>query len=187
VSSPKGQRIVLPPLTDGQQVPDDGLRAEHRTFALEYLANGFNGTQAYQKTYPAASYRTAQTASYTLLRKHEIREFLRPRMEASWKARQMDGEEALARVAMAASIDVRVFFGEKGELLAPKDWPEEVAGCVKAVQHGPYGLKLTLVDPLTAQRIILEQTGKLKGLADGFDALAAAIKGDLEKHGRARE
>ena len=79
----------------------------------------------------------------------------------------MSGDEALGRVAMDARAAIRLLFDEKGELLSPHDWPDSVAGCVKAIQHGPYGLKITLVDPLVALRIILEQTGKLKSTGDG--------------------
>jgi hypothetical protein len=37
------------------------------------------------------------------------------------------------------------------------------------------------------RRTLLEVTGKVKGIGDGIDALAAAIRADQERHGRAPE
>jgi len=178
--TPKGKRET-PPAGDleGDPVPE-GLNPAQHTFALEYLANGFNGTQAYMKAYPEATYTSAQRAAFTLLRNIKMVAFLRPQLAATWKARQMDGEEALARIAAAATLDVRLFLDADGNLLAPKDWPDEAAQLIESyeVERG----KLKLVSKTVALRTILEQTGKLKTLPDSIDALADAIKQDLEAH-----
>ena len=99
----------------------------------------------------------------------------------------MGGEQALGRIALDGSVDIRQLYDETGELLKPHMWPDSIAGSVKSVQDGPYGLKVTLVDPLQARRIILEQTGKIKSPGDSLDALAQAIRGDLERNGKAPE
>lgn len=111
-----------------------------------------------------------------------VRALLQPKLDAAWRALQMGGDEALARVARDARADIRLLYDEKGELLKPHLWPDEIAGSVKSVQDGPYGLKVSLVDPLAARRTILEQTGKLKTLPESVDALAAAIRADKEKN-----
>lgn len=43
--------------------------------------------------------------SYKLLRNTQILGYLKPRLESTWKLLQMDGEEALARVAITARLD----------------------------------------------------------------------------------
>ena len=46
----------------------------------------------------------------------------------------MSGDEVLApRVAMDAHSDVRLLFNQKGELLHPKDWPDQIVNSVESV------------------------------------------------------
>lgn len=81
----------------------DTLNNGMRTFAFEYLANGFNATQAYLKAHPAVSDNTAGVEGHRLLRKPKVRAFLNPLLEEAWKPLQMGGEQALARVALLAT------------------------------------------------------------------------------------
>ena len=110
--------------------------------------------------------------------------FLEPELQARWHDQQMNGEEALARLATQARADVRQLFDRRGQLLPPHRWPDEIASCVKSIQRGPGGVKVTLVDALAAVRLILENTGKLKGRDNGISVLAAAIRGDLAESER---
>jgi len=177
---PTRARTGRRPAQAADSAPDDGLNPKQRTFALEYLANGFNGTKAYQKAYPGSTYETAMANAYKLLRSTQIIEYLKPHLQTVWKARQMDGEEALARLAGAVAVDVRVFLDKDGNILPPKDWPDDAAQLIDSyeVERG----KLKLVSKTVALRTILELTGKLKTLPDSIDALADAIKQDLEAH-----
>ena len=104
------------------------------------------------------------------------------RLEYAWRPFQMGGDQALARIAMIASSDIRDLYDEKGALLPTHLWPDHIAPCVRSVKEGPYGKSITLESPLQALRIILEQTGKLKPPDQGFDALAAALRANLEAH-----
>jgi phage terminase small subunit len=160
-----------------------GLTPGQYSFALQYLANGFNATRAYVTAHPGVTNNTAAVEGHRTLRHPKVRAFLYPQAQAIWRELQMGGEEALARVARDARADIRQLFkpGTK-ELLDPSEWPEEIAGSIKAVQDSPYGLKVVLVDPLIARRTILEQTGKLKTLPDSVDVLAAAIRADKERN-----
>jgi phage terminase small subunit len=153
-------------------------------FSLAYLGNGFNARQAYLSVCPHVTQGSADVQGHRMLRNDKVRSFLLPQLEEHWSGMLMEGTEALARVARDARADITLLYDQAGNLMKPRDWPVEVKGSVKSIQDGPYGLKVSLVDPLQARRIILEQTGKLKGTADSIDALAAAIRGDMEKHGR---
>jgi hypothetical protein len=113
-----------------------------------------------------------------------VQAFLKPQLDAHWKALQMDGEEALARVALDARADLRALFDANGKALPPQQWPDDLANSIEAVdikEDGTYKVKLT--NKGQARRTILEQTGKIKSpLAESVDALAAAILADRDAH-----
>jgi hypothetical protein len=160
------------------------LSPAQREFCLEYLRNGFNATAAYKAAYRGVVDATARSNGWRLLTNADILAFLAPHMERRWKRLQIGGDEALARIAMDARLDPRLFFDERGKPLKPHDWPDAVAGSVKAIEfRKDGGTKLTFVDGLSARRMILEQTGKLKAVGGTFDALAEAIRADKERHG----
>lgn len=176
-----------PPARTPTKSPDpaDGLLPAQREFCLAYLANGFNATAAYAKAYPDAADESARRAgSRLLLTNVDVQAFLKPQLDAHWKALQMDGEEALARVALDARADLRALYDKDGKPLHPKDWPDELANSIEAVDlkdDGTYKVKLTSKGH--ARRTILEVTGKIKSpLAESVDALAAAILADRAAH-----
>lgn len=161
------------------------LTAAQYEFCLAYLANGFNATAAVRAAYPdVTSDVTIRAMGSENLTKPNIRAFLAPKMQDHWKALQMDGEEALARVALDARADLRGLYDADGKALHPKDWPDDLANSIEAVdlkEDGTYKVKLT--NKGQARRTILEQTGKIKSpLAESVDALAAAILADRDAH-----
>lgn len=93
----------------------------------------------------------------------------------------MDGDEALARVALDARADPRKLFGQDGKILPPAQWTDEIANSVEAFELKADGaVKVKLASKTMARRTILEQTGKLKSpLEGGISALARALRGDL--------
>lgn len=165
--------------------PTETLTAPQKVFCLTYLENGFNATRAYMKAHPTVNYQVAQTEGWRNLRKPAIASWLRERMDLAWKPLAMSGDEALARIALMARADLRCLFDEAGRLKPPHRWPEEIAELVEAVEWEKG--KVRLASKSAALRTILEQTGKLKTLPDSIDALAEAIKADLEAHGHGRE
>ena len=155
-------------------------------FALEYLGNGFNATQAYLAAHPKATYATARIEGSRHLAKPCIRTFIDAHAQDQWKLLQMSGDEALARVAYIARADLRLLFDETGVLRKPQEWPSDITSAIDSVVLRPDGaIKVKFASRLAALRIILEHNGKLKSSADSVDALAAAIRADIEAHGRA--
>lgn len=163
---------LLEALTEGQ-----------KTFALEYLTNGFNATLAYFKGHPDAKANTCATEGWRYLRNPKVAAFLRTKQEAVWKHLQMGGEEALARVGQMIMFDARQLFDQDGKLLPVKDWPDEAGVLIESIDLAMGKVKLP--SRLAALRIVLEQSGKLKSLAGGIDELAEAIRADRLEHGEA--
>ena len=156
-----------------------GLTEKQYLFANAYLSNGFNASEAYRRGHPECTNGTSRVEGCRLLAHPSIRAFIGPLLEAAWKPYQMGGEEALARIGRTARADMRELYDAHGRLLPVHQWPDSIAGCVRAFD----GAKVTFESQTAAQRIILEQTGKLKTVADSVDALAEAIRQDRERHG----
>ena len=78
------------------------LALDDKTFALEYVTNGFNGTRAALKAWPELEETSAASKAYQKLRNAEIVEFL----QAWYSEAVMTAEEALARTSKAATFDL---------------------------------------------------------------------------------
>lgn len=158
-----------------------GLKATEELFALEYLANGNNATAAYRSVHPKCSRRTAEVEGSRTLRKPEVAAFVDRQRRERFRRLQMDGDEALARIAMDARADITDLFDEKGKVLPPNQWPASLRNSVEAFELRPNGsMKIRLASKTAARRTILEHTGKLKSPLEGsMSALARAIRGDL--------
>lgn len=165
-----------------EQTPAEkaGLTEPQYIFALTYVSNGFNAGGAARVAYPNQTQGAAYSQGYENLRKPQVKQFILAQLGDVWKAKQMDGEEALARVAGDARADVRLLFDAKGELLNPHDWPDEIADSVEAVDMG--NGKVKLASKTAARRTILEQTGKLGSVERGLDELAKAMRETLTQH-----
>lgn len=138
--------------------------------------------KAYQESHPdCRSYHAAGVGAHSLLKKPKIIARLEALKEARWKRLQMTGDEALMLVAQDARADLTALYDDAGELLPPKLWPDSLKTSVKAYRPGPFGATIVLNDSLAARRIVLEQTGKIRGVGDAVDSLAAAIRGDQER------
>lgn len=183
--APKGQAVGLLPNAISDDDPHN-LSTRQRGFVCEYDANGGNGTRAYQAVYGQNDLASAATDACKLLRVPKVRAAVDALRQERWKRLQMTGDEALSLIAGDARADVRALYDEGGKLLAPHLWPDDVARSVKGVKPGPFGDAIVLNDSLAARRFIAEQTGAAKSIAGGLDALADAIKGDAEKHAKAK-
>lgn len=167
----------------GQQ-PPAGLTPAQYTFALTYLEK-FNATAAYRAGHPGVTENTARVEGSRTLANPDVRSYLRERLEPRWKAMQMTGDEALARVSLDAQADIRLLFDHRGRLLPPSQWPDEIAHSVEAVEMKSRGIvRVKLVSKLAARRVILELTGMLKQGRDfsGFDHVAYLV--DLARRRR---
>lgn len=159
--------------------PRAALRPQLEAFVRHYDRNGGNGVLAYLASHPdCVSRKAAATGASLLLRRADIAGRVKALAEGRWKRLQMDGDEALGRVALDARADIRQLFDETGVLLPIHDWPDDVAQSVKALRPTKDGLVVTMNDSLAARRMILEQQGKLKNIGSGIGELARLLAGE---------
>lgn len=84
------------------------LTVKQRAFAENYVLS-YNATEAYQKAYPDASYHTAKSKAYKLLKHEGILEYIQELQKEQWKAACINAErigKELARIAFNESGDV---------------------------------------------------------------------------------
>jgi phage terminase small subunit len=161
----------------------NGFTVGQYEFALAYLANGGNATRAYLLAHPGVTYGTACVEGHRTLSRPNVRAYIAKQRHSKWKALHMSGDEALMRVALDARADLRGLFNDKGKMLEPHLWPDDLANSIEAVSIKEDGtIAVKLASKAAARRIVLEQTGKLRSkLEDTMSALAKALRRDLGK------
>ncbi len=163
---------AVPPATDhtpeASHVGKDGLTPAQRTFCLRYLSNGFNDSKAYREAYPdCRTELSARTAASRLLSTSvNVRRFLDDRLETTFEKLTLDADRALFLLSCDATADMRLLFDEKGKLLKPHLWPDEIARSVKAIKPGPKGTSIILNDSLKARELLAIAGGKLRQAVD---------------------
>lgn len=137
------------------------LRPQHKVFALTYLANGRNASAAYREAYPGKKTdRVCESAGHRLLRNVEVARFIEERTGAVLEQLEYDGDQAIRDIGKHATYDIRQLFDKDGRLLPVHQWPDEVADAVKTIQPTPFGIKVGLVDKLSARITIAKAAGR---------------------------
>lgn len=138
-----------------------GLRPQHKVFALTYLANGRNASAAYREAYPRCrSEVAARVEGHRLLTKPNVAAFIQARTEKQLEQLEYDGDQAMRDIGKHATYDIRELFDKEGRLKPVKDWPDHVADAVKTIQPTPFGIKVGLVDKLSARITIAKAAGR---------------------------
>jgi len=158
------------------------LTLSQQAFLHHYIENGFNASRAYQTTHKGCSQDTAAANGSRMLSLARVKAELDKRLAKHWKSLQMDGEEALARVAMDAKADPRDLFDEHGHPLAPHQWPAHMANSIESFEiKDNQTIKVKLASKSAARKVILDVTGKLKNpLAEAAGNLARILAGDFK-------
>lgn len=137
------------------------LKGRDRIFALEYLTNGQNATEAYHKAHPQAKRSTCGVEGHKRLKKPRIAAFIKQQLAEREQRLIMEADEALAGITLHARADIRRLFKE-GRLLPIADWPNDIAHCVKSIKPGQHGTTLVLYDKLDALKTMAINGGKLR-------------------------
>ena len=153
-----------PPQSPGRRVQQDpdALTPAQEYFVRCYVANGGNGTRAYLESHPKANNPTAAREAWRLLRMPKIRAEVDARRGERFKRLEMEGDEAVALLAMRARADIADAFDDAGKLLPVEQWPESLRLCVKEVD----GEKVRLHDALKAAELVAVATGRLRSAVD---------------------
>jgi len=152
-------------------------------FCFEYVKNGSsNATQAYLASHPGVTYNTATVEGHRILGNPKVW----ARIEELWKLYQMSGEEAIARIGRIGKFDLGQLYDESGTMLPRSKWPKDAGQFLGTDDVAKGRFALPLSTRLAALRTIAEATGKVKTPVVEIDILAAALRGDLAKHGEAK-
>lgn len=156
-----------------------GLPLGQFMFAEEWLANGYNGTQAYLKTHPGITENTARVEAARVLTYPDVRKHLAARLEEVLGPLDMTAKECVTRVSAIARADIGLLYDNENNLKPVAEWPAWMRLAVKKVD----GQSVTLESPLAAHRLVLELHGRLKSTqSESLDVLADAIRKTLEAH-----
>lgn len=150
---------------------------------LEYLNNGGNGTGAYLAIHPNVMPESAATLAWRLLRKVEVLKALNDARNERMKRLEMDGDEAIGLLSLAARADIGDAFDAEGKLLPITRWPESLRLAVRSIKPGPFGDAITLHDGLKARELMAIAQGRLKQqhLHKHEHSLAAILAGEDEE------
>jgi hypothetical protein len=83
---------------------------------------------------PRETPNATETAAWRLVRKREIRAFIRELQSAFADESRASVEKIAQGVYRAAFADRRQLYDERGRLKLPKDWPDELEAAVEAVE-----------------------------------------------------
>lgn len=135
-------------------------------FALRFLANGRNATDAYMDTHPRAKRSTAGTEGAKFLKDPRVKVIVDREIQARKARLSMDADEALEGISNIARADIRRLYDENGNILPVKLWPEDLMKVVKTLKPTPFGWQLVLYDRLKSYELMAIAGGKLRQQVD---------------------
>lgn len=135
-------------------------------FALRFLANGRNATDAYMDTHPRAKRSTAGTEGAKFLKDPRVKVIVDREIQARKARLSMDADEALEGISNIARADIRRLYDANGNILPVKLWPEDLMKVVKTLKPTPFGWQLVLYDRLKSYELMAIAGGKLRQQVD---------------------
>lgn len=144
------------------------LTEGHRRFADEFLKD-FCAAAAYVRAGYKARGNSAAVQACRLLAKPEIAAYLSTRKRALADAADLSLARLTQELKAIALMDPRKLYDDEGAVLAPKDWPDDVAAAVA-------GIDVTeITEQREGKRVRVGQTRKLN-LWNKLDAIEKALK-----------
>lgn len=107
-----------------------------RLFVNEYLANGFNATQAAIAAGYAAS--SAAARGSRLLKNPDVAAMLVERMREIAEQAELKSETVVAQLQKMLTADIRALY-DGGQLKPPDEWPDGAAMLVTAIERTKSG------------------------------------------------
>jgi len=106
--------------------------ARKRSFALTYLINGSNATQAAKKAgYSEAS---AHTTGWQMLQDPEVRAIIAAERKRVLEQHRHDLDSLVSELAQIGLFDIRAVLDENGALLKPSEWPSFAGKVISGVE-----------------------------------------------------
>jgi phage terminase small subunit len=185
VSARGGREAPIRGRIPAQPMPGIPLRnTRWEMFALAYVANRGNATQAYKTV--GYSPNGADRAAHKLLRTAEIARRIEELKADAWRRLHMSASETLGRIAMTARVDVRQLFNDDGSFKKISDIDDATAQGIAGIEtETRFDMHVDKEgDPVTVPTVVRkvrlrDSTAALKILAEhhgliGSDAQQAA-------------
>jgi phage terminase small subunit len=128
---------------------------------IQHLIDHPNVTRAYKRAYPNAKTTSASAAGSRLFGNVRVRAAVEAGRKARLDRLQMDGDEAMKRIAVIGKLDIRNLYDDEGKILPVSEWSDELALAVKSIEEKQYGTRVTFDSRLAALELIAAADGKL--------------------------
>lgn len=109
----------------------DNLNEKQRLFAKEYLVDLNASKAALRAGYAAAS---AYNQGHELLKNEFVQSVIQEEMDKRAAKVDLSAEKVLTEILKLATSDLRKLFDDKGGLLPPEKWPDDVAASVSSIE-----------------------------------------------------
>lgn len=140
------------------------LKPQHKLFAVLYLTNGGNGTQAYNDAYGGErTPESAKTSASRLLTLDAIKAYLTQEQAKTVRKVEANADEAMQMISRALRADPALMWDEGGKLLPVNQWPADIRLVLKSIK--PDGT-VTFYDKLRAAELIAEAGGRIRKKLD---------------------
>jgi phage terminase small subunit len=164
---PKATAAAIMPVVTVVEAGAPALTEAQETFALTYIANGYNATAAYRDTHPAVSPGAARVEAHRLITKPNIWAFIEQEKKTRFDRLRMGPDEALGLISMVGRADpLDLFDKETGKLLPIHKMPLEIRLCIRSIKPGEHGDTITLLDALKARELMAIAGGRLRQAVD---------------------
>lgn len=104
---------------------------KRRRFCEEFIKD-LNGTQAAIRA--GFSEKSAADIAVELKYVPEVTDYIQKLMDERAKRTQIDADTILVEIFKIAKSDLRKLFDEKGRILSPTDWPDDMAAAVSSIE-----------------------------------------------------
>lgn len=148
-------------------------------FVENYISNGGNGAEAAKDA--GFSDKTAYSQASRMLKDVKVIALIRERQDELANRHRLTTESVIAELSKIVHADLRRMFDANGNLLAPSEWPDDLAGAIAGVDVITTGgeievttKKIKLWDKNSAIEKamkhlgLFEQDNKQKNLLDGL-------------------
>lgn len=109
------------------------MKEQHKTFAIEYIKNGRNGTRAAI----AAGYseRTAYSQASQILRRDDVAAYIKEESRKIYERNKMEIDEAISILTDIGRTTIRDFYNEDGTLKSFDDMPPAALNAIEEVEY----------------------------------------------------
>lgn len=141
------------------------MSPRHKVFAMLYLANGGNATQAYNEAFGPGRRKPSSTHvnASKLLSSAKVQAYIQANTAKTLQAIEATAEEAMAAITRTLRLDPRLLLDPQGKPLPMHLWPDDVALVVKSVKANG---DVVFYDKMHAAELIAESHGKIKKRLD---------------------